>query len=65
MKADTKLRDEFAKVALQGMLANDRLMEFAMGNMAKDEGLSEHTVAIRAARSAYLYADAMLQERDR
>lgn len=51
---ESKLRDEFAKVALTGILATDRDFEIN-GARVDDED--------RFARLSYLYADAMLKAR--
>ena len=53
------LRDYFAAVALQGLLAKEGATDSLIGNLATTSFAQED------AKRAYTYADAMLAERDK
>ncbi len=59
------LRDEFAKAALQGLIAGDS--DIPCCKSLDDDGIERERVAYaeQFAKSAYRYADAMLRERER
>ena len=56
------LRDEFAKSALQGLLANVAHMRM-IGELCRKDSLSDKEVAEMYAKDSYQLADAMLEER--
>ncbi len=55
------IRDHFAGLALQGMVASPELMQFVTSRAEGGEGVPFE----RLARQAYRQADAMLKERSR